>query len=59
MKRILLISLFVLLRVGLSAQQDPQFYTKYVQSLAVNPLILGSNGSICGTLLTREQWMGI
>jgi type IX secretion system PorP/SprF family membrane protein len=42
----------------LSAQQDPQFTQNMFNRLPVNPGYAGSIGSICGTLLTREQWMG-
>ncbi|MCB0802656.1 MAG: type IX secretion system membrane protein PorP/SprF [Flavobacteriales bacterium] len=58
MKRILLISLSLFCLSELSAQQDPQFTQNMFNRLAVNPAYAGSNGSICGTLLTREQWMG-
>lgn len=58
MKRILLISLSLLCLSELSAQQDPQFTQNMFNRLAVNPGFAGSTGSICGTLLSREQWMG-
>lgn len=40
------------------AQQDPQFTQNMFNRLAVNPGFAGSTGSICGTLIAREQWMG-
>lgn len=40
------------------AQQDPQFTQNMFNRLAVNPGFAGASGSICGTLIAREQWMG-
>jgi type IX secretion system PorP/SprF family membrane protein len=41
-----------------NAQQDPQFTQNMFNRLPVNAGFAGSNGSICGTLINREQWMG-
>lgn len=40
------------------AQQDPQFSQNMWNRLAVNPGYAGSNGSMCATLLGRQQWGG-
>jgi len=58
MKRILLVVFVVVSCVGVNAQQDPQFTQNMFNRLYVNPGFAGSNGSICGTLINREQWMG-
>jgi type IX secretion system PorP/SprF family membrane protein len=58
MKRILLILLLSVFIVDANAQQDPQFTQNMFNRLPVNPGYAGSTGSICGTLLTREQWIG-
>lgn len=53
--------LFVLCGFGalqLSAQQDPQFTQNMFNRLATNPGFAGSTGSICATILSREQWLG-
>lgn len=41
-----------------NAQQDPQFTQNMFNRLPVNAGFAGSNGSICATLINREQWMG-
>ena len=41
-----------------SAQQDAQFTQNMFNKLSVNPGSAGHNGGICGTILTRSQWMG-
>lgn len=38
------------------AQQDAQFSMNMFNRLAVNPAYAGMNGSLCGTLLYRQQW---
>lgn len=59
MKKHLLIGLLVVLSTGiLEAQQDPQFTQNMHNRLFPNPGVAGSNGSICGTLLGRQQWLG-
>jgi type IX secretion system PorP/SprF family membrane protein len=59
MKRILLVAFGVLsFSVEVSAQQDPQFTQNMFNRLATNPGYAGSNGSICGTIISREQWVG-
>lgn len=53
--------LFVLCGIGvfqLSAQQDPQYTQNMFNRLATNPGFAGSTGSICATILSREQWLG-
>lgn len=58
MKRILLVVLSIVFVSEVMAQQDPQFTQNMFNKLPVNPAFAGSKGSICGTLLSREQWMG-
>src|SRR5690606_36451449 len=58
MKRILLAILSIVFVSSVMAQQDPQFTQNMFNKLPVNAGFAGSNGSICGTLLSREQWMG-
>lgn len=58
MKRILLVVLCAVGMVEVSAQQDPQFTQNMFNRLATNPGYAGSKGSICGTLLRRDQWIG-
>lgn len=58
MKRLLLILVTIFCMNEVSAQQDPQFTQNMFNRLAVNPAYSGSTGSICGTLLAREQWLG-
>ena len=53
--------LFILCGLGvfqLSAQQDPQYTQNMFNRLATNPGFAGSTGSICATILSREQWLG-
>ena len=40
------------------AQQDPQVSHYMYNQMATNPGYAGSTGSICGTLLGRQQWVG-
>lgn len=40
------------------AQQDPQVTHNMYNRLTVNPGVAGLNGSICGNLIARQQWMG-
>ncbi|MEX2380671.1 MAG: PorP/SprF family type IX secretion system membrane protein, partial [Vicingaceae bacterium] len=58
MKRFLLVVLSVVSCMVVNAQQDPQFTQNMFNRLPVNAGFAGSNGSICGTLINREQWMG-
>jgi type IX secretion system PorP/SprF family membrane protein len=58
MKKI--VTLFIFLIVGLLAfaQQDVQFSMNMFNRLSVNPGYAGTNQALCGTLITRQQWVG-
>ncbi len=58
MKRVLFAIFVFVFFVELKAQQDPQFTQNMFNRLAVNPAYSGSTGSICATILSREQWLG-
>ncbi len=58
MKRILLVVICAVGLVEVSAQQDPQFTQNMFNRLATNAGYAGSSGSLCATLLSREQWLG-
>ena len=58
MRRILLIIVCLISVFEINAQQDPQFTQNMFNRLSFNPGFAGSNGSICATLLSREQWLG-
>jgi len=57
MKKLLLSALVIFTTVSY-AQQDPQFTQNMFNKLAVNPGYAGVNNAYCGTLLSRQQWMG-
>ena len=59
MKKLLIFG-FALLGICFSskAQQDPQFSQNMYNRLFPNPGVAGTNGSICATVLGREQWVG-
>ena len=60
LKKIISFSLMIL---GFScvgfAQQEAQFTQYMFNRLSFNPAYAGSSGSICATLLYRNQWMGL
>lgn len=58
MKRFLLFFVALFFLMETQAQQDPQFTQNMFNRLAVNPGFAGATGSICATILTREQWLG-
>src|SRR5690554_324952 len=58
MKKILLVALSVVSALAVNAQQDPQFTQNMFNKLPVNPAFAGAKESICGTIISREQWMG-
>lgn len=58
MKKFLFSLLAILSLFTLKAQQDPQFTMNMFNKLAVNPAFAGARGSICASILAREQWMG-
>ena len=57
MNRISLL-LLLLISIGVSAQQDPQFSQNMFNKLANNPGFAGSQGGISTSVLHRSQWMG-
>jgi type IX secretion system PorP/SprF family membrane protein len=57
MNRISLL-LLLLITLGVSAQQDPQFSQNMFNKLANNPGFAGSQGGISTSVLHRSQWMG-
>ena len=58
MKKILFVVVCALSVFEISAQQDPQFTQNMFNRLSVNPGYAGTKGALCGTLLSREQWLG-
>ena len=58
MKKTILSAVFLCFAVWALAQQDPQFTQNMFNKLSVNPGSAGHNGGICGTLLSRQQWVG-
>ena len=54
----LLLSALVLFAGASYAQQDPQFTQNMFNKLAVNPGFAGTSNAYCGTLISRQQWMG-
>ena len=58
MKRLFVLT-FLLLSVGMNAQQDLQF-TQFVQNkMLFNPGFTGNRESICLDVLHRSQWVGV
>lgn len=58
MKRFLIVVGSILSCLTVDAQQDPQFTQNMFNRLPVNAGYAGSNGNICATIISREQWMG-
>ena len=58
MKKLIISTAFLFAGFVATAQQDAQFTQYMFNKLSVNPGSAGHNGGICGTLLTRSQWMG-
>lgn len=58
MKKFILSVGFVGCAMVMFAQQDAQFTQNMFNKLGVNPGAAGANGGICGTILSRTQWMG-
>ena len=58
MNRILLILVFLMSILGVSAQQDPHFSQNMFNKLANNPGFAGSRGVIATSALHRSQWIG-
>jgi type IX secretion system PorP/SprF family membrane protein len=58
MKKIFLV-LLVMLALDIQAQQDPQ-YTQYMYNMNImNPAYAGSKESLSGSVLYRQQWVGL
>jgi type IX secretion system PorP/SprF family membrane protein len=55
--KILLFS-FLFVATAAFSQQEPQYTNFMFTKMAYNPGYAGINGSICGTLLSRQQWIG-
>ncbi|MDP2422987.1 MAG: type IX secretion system membrane protein PorP/SprF [Bacteroidales bacterium] len=53
-----LIFFFLLLGLGASAQQEPQFSQNMFNHMTVNPGYAGLSNAICATGLMRQQWIG-
>ena len=58
MKKVLFGLFLLTLGYAAKAQQDYQFTHYMYDKLSFNPGYAGSNKSICGTLIFREQWSG-
>lgn len=58
MKKFIVSTAFLFAGFAAFAQQDAQFTQNMFNKLSVNPGSAGHNGGICGTILTRSQWMG-
>ena len=58
MKKLIISTALLFAGFAATAQQDAQFTQYMFNKLSVNPGSAGHNGGICGTLLTRSQWMG-
>ncbi|MCB0402563.1 MAG: type IX secretion system membrane protein PorP/SprF [Flavobacteriales bacterium] len=58
MRKFIVSTLIVFAGVSAYSQQDAQFTQNMFNKLGVNPGSAGHNGGICGTILTRSQWMG-
>lgn len=57
-RRILYISLFLLLSSAVFAQQEPQFSQYMFNIISYNPGFAGARDAICGTGFVRQQWTG-
>src|SRR5690606_29570198 len=52
--------LVVVFSVGVAkAQQDPQYTNFMYDKLSINPGYAGMKGMYCGTILYRNQWLGL
>ncbi len=58
MKKFIISAAFLFAGFVSVAQQDAQWSQYMFNKLSVNPGSAGHNGGICGTILTRSQWMG-
>ena len=58
MKKIIVAGALLIASTMAFAQHDAQFTQNIFNKLSFNPGSAGHNGGICGTLLTRSQWMG-
>lgn len=58
MKKFIVSTAFLFAGFAAFSQQDAQFTQNMFNKLGVNPGSAGHNGGICGTILTRSQWMG-
>lgn len=58
MRRIISTLFLTICGTAAFAQQDAQFSQNMWNRLATNPGYAGSNGTLCGVLLGRNQWVG-
>ncbi|MEY4111050.1 MAG: hypothetical protein RLZZ46_1405, partial [Bacteroidota bacterium] len=55
----LITAVFLMIAGYSHAQQDPQFSQNPYTRLMINPGYAGSNEFLCGTLMNRQQWVGL
>lgn len=58
MKRSILTFLALFLGYAAYSQQDPQFTQNMFNRLWANPAYAGTNDALCGTVISRQQWLG-
>jgi type IX secretion system PorP/SprF family membrane protein len=58
MKKFIVSTAFLFAGFAAFSQQDAEWTQNMFNKLSVNPGSAGHNGGICGTVLTRSQWMG-
>jgi type IX secretion system PorP/SprF family membrane protein len=58
MRKLVAISLFVLISCGLAAQQEPQFNLWMFHKVAINPAVAGVDRMISTAGYFRDQWIG-
>jgi type IX secretion system PorP/SprF family membrane protein len=57
-KRVLFVTILLMVSVFLKAQQDPQFSQYMFTQLSINPGFAGSDDKINFFILNRQQWVG-
>jgi len=58
MRKPSVIALFILLNLGLFAQQEPQFTQYMFNRVSINPASAGVSGAVCLAGTIRDQWIG-
>lgn len=56
-KLLLTFVVFLLVAEGFS-QDDPQFTQNMFNRMSINPAVTASSDMICGTLISKQQWIG-